>query len=53
MVGADLESLVATHDQADLLRLLVLEEADVTSAALLPLGRVGDEAEELGAPARE
>ena len=50
MVGADLEGLVAAHDEADLLRLLVLEQSDVTGAALLPLGRVGNESEQLGAP---
>ncbi len=49
MVGADLEGLVAAHDQAGLAVLAVLEQADVASAALLPLARVGDVLEELGA----
>lgn len=52
VVGADLEGLVAAHDEADLLGLLVLEQSDVTGAALLPLGRVGNESEQLGAPGK-
>lgn len=52
MVRADLERLVPPHDEADLLRLGVLQHADVARATLLPLG-VGREPEELGAPASE
>lgn len=48
MVGADLEGLVAAHDQASLAVLLVLEQADVAGAALLPLLVVLLEHEELG-----
>ena len=50
VVCADLEGLVAAHDEADLLRLLVLEKADVSSAALLPLRRLSHKTEKLGAP---
>jgi len=50
VVGADLQGLVATHQQADLLGLLVLHEADITGTTLLPLVGLLDETEELGAP---
>jgi hypothetical protein len=50
VVGADLERLVAPHDETDLLGLLVLQETNITGTTLLPLGRLGDEAEQLGAP---
>lgn len=40
VVGADLEGLVTSHDQAGLAVLLVLQQADVTSTALLPLLRI-------------
>lgn len=36
MVCADLEGLVSPHDQSDLAVLLVLQEAERTSTALLP-----------------
>lgn len=49
MVGADLHGLVATHDKTGLLVLLVLEKANVTSPALLPLLSVSVEAEKLSA----
>lgn len=49
MVGADLERLVAAHDQAGLAILLVLQQADITCATLLPLLSVLLEDEELGA----
>lgn len=64
MVGADLESLLASHHQADLGVLLVLEQSDITSSALLPLASSGggllavllgglDELEQLGAHLEE
>lgn len=49
MVGANLEGLVAAHHQSSLSILLVLEQADVTSATLLPLAGLADKLEELGA----
>ena len=49
MVCTDLEGLVATHDQPSLTVLAVLEQANVTSTALLPLARLGHVLEELGA----
>lgn len=49
MVGADLEGLVASHDQSGLAVLLVLEQTDVTSTTLLPLAALLDELEKLGA----
>jgi hypothetical protein len=51
VVRADLEGLVAAHDEPDLARALVLEEADVARPSFLPLARVLVEAEELRAPA--
>ena len=45
VVGADLEGLVAAHDEANLLGLLVSEETDVASTAFLPLGRAALEPE--------
>ncbi|KAI6773748.1 hypothetical protein HG531_000597 [Fusarium graminearum] len=49
VVGADLEGLVASHDQSGLAVLLVLEQTDVTSTTLLPLAALLDELEKLGA----
>lgn len=49
VVGADLEGLVAAHDQAGLQVLLVLQQTDITSTTLLPLLALGVELEELGA----
>lgn len=49
VVGADLEGLVAAHDQAGLAVLLVLEQANVPGAALLPLLVLLLENEELSA----
>ena len=49
MVGADLEGLIPAHDQAGLLVLLMLQEADVTGTALLPLLALTVELEQLGA----
>lgn len=48
MVRAHLQRLVATHDEAHLLRFFVLQETNVTSATLLPLLRFLIEAEEFG-----
>lgn len=49
MVGADLEGLVAAHDQTSLAVLPVLQQADVTGSTLLPLLRLLLEDEQLGA----
>lgn len=49
MVGAHLKSLVSPHHDADFLALLVLEEAHVSRAPLLPLLALSIEAEELSA----
>lgn len=48
VVGADLEGLVPAHDQTGLLVLLVLQETDVTSTALLPLLALTVKLEQLG-----
>jgi hypothetical protein len=53
MVGADLKSLVAAHNESCLAGFLVFEETNVTSTALLPLVRLLDELEELGAHLEE
>lgn len=64
MVGADLERLLSSHNQADLVVLLVLEKSDITSSSLLPLAGGGggilailldglDELEQLGAHLEE
>lgn len=47
MVRADLEGLVAAHDQSGLEVLLVLQNSDIASAAFLPLTSVLVELEEL------
>lgn len=52
VVGADLERLVTSHHEADLLGRLVRQQADVPGSPLLPLGRSRLEAEQLGSPAR-
>lgn len=49
VVGADLEGLITTHDQAGLLVLLVLQETHVTGTTLLPLLGLAVELEQLGA----
>jgi hypothetical protein len=49
VVGADLEGLVAAHDQAGLAVVAVLEQAHIAGTALLPLARIGHVLEELGA----
>lgn len=55
MVGADLEGLVAAHDQSGLEVLLVLQKTDITGTTLLPLatGFNVHELEELGAHLEE
>lgn len=50
VVCADLESLVPTHNQADLAALLVSEQTDLAGTALLPLKVVLCETEKFGAP---
>lgn len=53
MVGADLEGLVTSHDQSGLTVLLVLEQTDITSSALLPLTGLLGELEQLCAHLEE
>lgn len=48
MIGADLECLVTAHDQASLAVLLVLEQANIASASLLPFTGFLHELEKLG-----
>jgi hypothetical protein len=50
MVGTDLERLVPTHEESDLLCLLVGKQTDISSSTLLPLELLLGEAEEFGAP---
>ena len=50
VVRANLEGLVASHHETNLLGLLVLEETNVASSSFLPLGRATVETEELGTP---
>lgn len=50
VVGADFQSLVSSHDQTSLAVVLVLEQLDITSAALLPLPGILVELEEFGSP---
>ena len=47
MVGANLQSLISSHDQSRLAILLVLQESNITSSALLPLVGLLVELEEL------
>lgn len=49
MVGADLQSLISSHNQSCLAVLLVLQQSDITSSTLLPLVGLTNELEELGA----
>jgi hypothetical protein len=49
VVGADLEGLVATHNQSGLAVLLVLEQTNVARTTLLPLAALLDELEKLSA----
>ena len=49
MVRTDLEGLIPPHDKARLLVLLVLQQSNIASAALLPLLRVALKSEQLGA----
>lgn len=48
MVSTDLQGLVTTHDETDLLRLLVLQQTNITCTTLLPFLRFLVKAEELG-----
>jgi hypothetical protein len=48
VVRADLECLVSAHDEASLAVLRVLQETNISGAALLPLAALLDELEELG-----
>lgn len=50
MVGADLQSLIPTHNKSDFATLLVLEQSDVTGTTLLPLSSVLVESEKLRSP---
>lgn len=47
MVGANLQSFISSHDQSRLAILLVLQESNITSSALLPLVGLLVELEEL------
>lgn len=47
VIGADLESLISTHNQSGLHVLLVLQESDITSTTLLPLIGLAGELEQL------
>jgi len=47
VVGADLQSLISSHDQSRLAVLLVLQESNITGPALLPLIGLLVELEEL------
>ena len=47
MVGADLQSLISSHDQSCLAILLVLQESNVASSTLLPFVGLLVELEEL------
>lgn len=49
MVGADLQSLIPTHDQTGLLVLLVLQQTHITGTTLLPLLALTVKLEQLGA----
>jgi hypothetical protein len=53
VVGADLECLVTAHNESRLAGFLVFEETNVTSTTLLPLVRLLDELEKLGAHLEE
>jgi hypothetical protein len=50
MVGTDFESLVASHDQADLLCLPVLKQTNIACSSFLPLVSTGIKPKELCAP---
>ena len=47
MVGANLQSLISSHDQSRLAILLVLQESNITSPTLLPFIGILVELEEL------
>lgn len=48
MVGADLESLVSSHDQSCLAILFVPEQSNISSASFLPFFRLAIKLEQLG-----
>ncbi len=50
VVGADFESLIASHHETDFLGLLVLQQTDVARTTLLPLRSLSREPEELRPP---
>lgn len=52
VVGTDLQGFIPSHDQSDLLCLLVLEQPDIAGTALLPVEIRLDESEQLGPPAQ-
>lgn len=49
MVGANLQGLVTAHDEANLARVLVLQESDITGSTLLPFLGLSVIAEKLSA----
>lgn len=49
VVGANLQGLVAAHDQTGLAVLQVLEKTNISGTSLLPLAALLDELKELGA----
>lgn len=53
MVGADLVSFVATHQQTNFLGFLVLKELDITDTTFLPFLQALVITEKLGAPVKE
>ena len=52
MVRADLEGLITPHHKTDFLRVLGLQESDVTSTTFLPLRAFSSETEEFGTPVK-
>lgn len=51
VVGADLERLVPSHDEAYFVGLVVLEEPNVARPAFFPLAALPDESEQFRSPA--
>ena len=47
MISADLQSLISAHNQSSLAILLMLQQSNITCAALLPLVGLTNELEEL------
>jgi hypothetical protein len=48
VIGADLESLITTHDESSLEILFVLEESNIASTTFFPFAAIAVELEELG-----